>query len=105
MTNINVKYYFFLLSGLLIASYIFYIRVILTRLPREITFEWNIWSFLLYTGLSLLFLYILKKQIHPNESKNKIIKKIKEYTIEKIHYWYTSSLSILFSALLQKIGE
>ena len=92
MNRFKLIYSFYFISGIIICLYFFYIRIILERLPKEIIFTRNIWSFILYLWLSCLFLYILKQQIYPKQSTNKIIILLKKYSVEKLLRWYNNSL-------------
>jgi hypothetical protein len=92
--------------GLAICSFFFYLRIILERIPHEIDFSWDIYQFFFSLALFLLFTYLIKKKIYPKESKNKIIKWIKENIIsffaKKINDIYDKSLLTLYKELIDK---
>ena len=49
-------HYIWLSLGLIIISWFFYIRLIMDRLPRDITFEYNLYLIILYTFLTSMYL-------------------------------------------------
>lgn len=93
---------FFCLSfGLLICGYIFYIHVLMNRIPRELSFSWDSYSFIWYMIFFLLNIYFLFKKIYTNESKNKIIMWVAEKILLKIFIFYENSLENVYELVMK----
>jgi hypothetical protein len=86
--------------GLAICSFFSYLRIILERIPHEIDFSWDIYQFFFSFALFLLFTYLVKKKIYPKESKNKIIRWVKEEILLKGVKIYENSLLIIHTKLM-----
>ena len=93
-----IKKVILFLIGISIISYIFYIRLILERIPHKIDFSFNIYKFLLYLILFIIFAYLVKQKIYPKTSKNIIIIFFKEYSnpiYTKLKEIYKTSLFVV----------
>lgn len=93
-------YYFYLLSGLIICSLVFYWRLLRKHTPHNISFEWSGWSFLLYTGLSMLLCYVILRKIWPKAKKNKPVTIFTKYILIPLSEWYSNSLQKTTETLL-----
>lgn len=68
----HLKETFLFLFGLSFCMFIFYVRVILVRVPHEIIFSWNIYWFSWCFVLLLVYVYMLNRSYHHlSEIKNK----------------------------------
>ena len=81
-----------LFFGIFVCAYSFYIRVLLIRLPYEIGVEFNVYKFISYVYLTILFSYLLKQKIKPTKNENFLFKKVKENFLMPIAEFYDKSL-------------
>lgn len=91
-TSSNLRQFFFLLLGLVICGYFFYIRIILRRLPKEINSEWNCLRFTVYVSLFIIFVSLFLKKIRGRESKLRIVIALKENVFIPLLRIYDTSL-------------
>jgi hypothetical protein len=96
----HFKYYFvelmLLIFGLFICTFIFYIRIILDRIPHEIDFSWNIYKFIVFFFLTVIILFLLKKKIFSKQKTNRFIEWINKNLLIKIITLYDSSLKKVY---------
>lgn len=89
--------------GFFICGYIFYIRILMDRIPKELSFSWNIYLFTMYISLFLLYGYILlKKYSTPKTTKNKLIIWLKETILLNVIKVYEKSLMSVYNLLIDQ---
>ena len=77
--------------------YFFHLRFLLERFPHKIDFSWNLYKFLCYFFLTILFAYVLKRKLYPKTSKNKLLIWIKENLFLKISLIYDKALEEVYN--------
>ncbi len=86
-----------LFLGISICMYFLHLRFLLERFPHKINFSWNLYKFLCYFFLTILFAYILKRRLYPKISKNKLLIWIKEKIFLKIILVYDKALEEVYN--------
>ncbi len=94
--------FFLLLIALLICGIFVFRRIFKERLPHEINYGWNIYSFLGSLTLFLLFFYILLKKLKLlPESENEKIIWVKENLLGNFVLLYDKALKQIFKVLIE----
>jgi hypothetical protein len=63
--------YIYIILGIIIVSFILWNRLMRIRLPKDIPMNLSIWSYILYIGLTLIFLWLILISIYHMVSKTK----------------------------------
>jgi hypothetical protein len=98
----NLKESLLFTLGLLICTYIIYIRFILVRIPKPIPAEWNPWLFFLYFGLLLTYVSLLRHHINPPLYPSKLTKFLLTHVVKPLSSIFKDSLTVVHKRLVSE---
>lgn len=90
-----INYYFVIILGIIMISWLFYTKILLVRLPKEIPLLLTEIRFYILLNVCFIYFYIVKSMLFPKE-KNIYMKKLTEYFFRPLEIfdtaWKTSYL-------------
>jgi hypothetical protein len=87
MKKFGQNKYILIFIGFILVSYIFYVRIILVRLPKDFTYNKELYL-LLTLLMSIFFSILLVIKIYKYVNQDKLLKTLEEVTHNKFTLWF-----------------